>query len=241
VPAVGAGRSTAQWCLATWPELSFDDGVLLALVCIEGAMTDRRHHLTTADLAAARRRDPATVARIYQAHANALFRFFVASTGDEQLAEDLTGSVFAAALEGLPTFRGPIEALPGWLFSIARHDLSDYRRAQRRSPIQPLDDQLEKLAATGHDQDPEAVALARLRHDDVLAACRQLSAEQREVLLLRMVGLGATEIAEVLGKTPGAVKALQRRGLAQLARLLGALAERKGVRNHDAAFGRIRR
>jgi RNA polymerase sigma factor (sigma-70 family) len=221
--------------------LSFDDGALLALVCIEGAMTDRRHQLTSADLAAAQRRDPATVTRIYRAHANALFRFFVASTGDERLAEDLTGSVFAAALEGLPTFRGPIEALPGWLFSIARHDLSDYRRARSRSPSQPLDGQVEELVQTGHDQDPEAVALARLRHDDVLAACRQLSAEQREVLLLRMVGLGATEIAEVLGKTPGAVKALQRRGLAQLVRLLGVLGERKGVRNHDAAFGRIRR
>jgi RNA polymerase sigma-70 factor (ECF subfamily) len=204
-------------------------------------MTDRRHQLTSADLAAAQQRDPATVTRIYQAHANTLFRFFVASTGDQQIAEDLTGSVFIAALEALPRFRGPIEALPGWLFSIARHDLSDYRRERRRSPIQPLDGQVQEMARTGRDQDPEAVALARLRHDDVLAACRQLSAEQREVLLLRMAGLGATEIAQVLGKTPGAVKALQRRGLAQLARLLGMGAERKGVRNGDAGFPGTRR
>ena len=188
-------------------------------------MTVSRHGLTTADLAAARQRDPATVARIYSAHANTLFRFFFASTGDEQTAEDLTGSAFADALEALPMFRGPIEALPAWLFSIARHDLSDYRRKRSRPPTQPLDDRVEATARTGREQDPEAVALARLRHDDVIAACRLLPAEQREALVMRMVGLGATEIAEVVGKSPGAIKALQRRGLAQLARLLGTVTD----------------
>jgi hypothetical protein len=59
-------------------------------------MPDSRDDLTAADLIAARRRDPATVARIHQAHANGLFRLFLASTGDEHVVENLTGSVFAA-------------------------------------------------------------------------------------------------------------------------------------------------
>ena len=51
---------------------------------------------------------------------------------------------------------------------------------------------------------------------------RELSADQREVLLLRMAGgLTAPEVAEALGKTTGAVKALQHRGLSRLARVLG--------------------
>ena len=58
----------------------------------------------------------------------------------------------------------------------------------------------------------------------VLAALRELSPDQREVLLLRMgAGLSAPEVAETLGKTIGAVKALQHRGLASLARVLGGL------------------
>jgi DNA-directed RNA polymerase specialized sigma24 family protein len=55
-----------------------------------------------------------------------------------------------------------------------------------------------------------------------MAALQQLASDQREVLLLRMFGgLTAPEVAAALGKTTGAVKALQHRGLASLARALG--------------------
>ena len=66
---------------------------------------------------------------------------------------------------------------------------------------------------------------------DVMAALRQLSEDQREVLLLRMAaGLTAPEVAAIVGKTTGAVKALQHRGLASLARVLG-------LRSQDQAGG----
>ena len=99
--------------------------------------------LTAADLVAARRREPAAVTRVYTAYAPALFRFFLAAVGDRPTAEDLTSDVFKSAIEDLPRFRGPVEALGGWLFRIAHHDLSDYRRRQARNPVQPLDDRLE--------------------------------------------------------------------------------------------------
>jgi Sigma-70 region 2 len=75
--------------------------------------------LTMADLAAASRREPAAVSRLYSAYAPPLFCFFLAAVGDRPTAEDLTGSVFAAAIEGLPGFGGAVEALPGWLYRIA--------------------------------------------------------------------------------------------------------------------------
>jgi RNA polymerase sigma-70 factor, ECF subfamily len=178
--------------------------------------------LTAADLAAARRREPAAVTRIYTAYAPALFRFFMAAVSDRHQAEDLTGTAFVSAIEGLPRFRGPVEALGGWLFQIARHDLYDFRRRQGRSRTEPLEENLsEATAATGGD-DPEDLALDRLEHSRVLAAMRQLSEDQREVLLLRMAGgLTAPEVAEILGKTTGAVKSLQFRGLASLSKVLG--------------------
>jgi RNA polymerase sigma factor (sigma-70 family) len=178
--------------------------------------------LTTADLVGARCREPGAVTRIYTAYAPALFRFFLAAVGDRPTAEDLTGDVFRSAIEGLPRFRGPVEALGGWLFGIARHDLSDYRRRQARRLVQPLDDLLEEAAlATGAD-DPEELAIERIEGDRVLAALRQLSPDQREVLLLRLAAnLTAPEVARILHKSTEAVKALQRRGLARLARLLG--------------------
>jgi RNA polymerase sigma-70 factor, ECF subfamily len=184
--------------------------------------TSSRVGLTPADLVGARRREPGAVTRIYMAYAPALFRFFMAAVGDRHLAEDLTGNAFVSAIEGLPRFRGPVEALGGWLFQIARHDLYDYRRKQGRSRVEPLDDNLEEAAAATGSVDPEDAAIDRLESTRVRAALRELSSDQREVLLLRMAaGLTAPEVAATLGKTTGAVKALQHRGLASLARLLG--------------------
>ena len=178
--------------------------------------------LTATDLADARRREPAAVTRIYTAYAPALYRFFMAAVSDRHLAEDLTGTAFVSAIEALPRFRGPIEALGGWLFQIARHDLYDYRRKQARSRIEPLEDNLNEAALADGGVDPEELAIERLEGTRVLAALRELSSDQREVLLLRMAGgLTAPEVADILGKTTGAVKALQHRGLASLARVLG--------------------
>jgi RNA polymerase sigma-70 factor (ECF subfamily) len=162
------------------------------------------------------------VTRIYTAYAPALFRFFVAAVGDRPTAEDLTGDVFKGAIEGLPRFRGPVEALGGWLFQIARHDLSDYRRRQARSLVQPLGDPVQQAAPAGGAMDPEELALDRVEGERVLAALRQLTSDQREVLLLRLAAdLTAPEVAGILHKSTEAVKALQHRGLVSLARVLG--------------------
>jgi RNA polymerase sigma-70 factor, ECF subfamily len=160
------------------------------------------------------------VTRVYTAYAPALFRFFMAAVEDRPTSEDLTGDVFKSAIEGLPRFRGPVGALGGWLFRIARHDLSDYRRRQARNLVQPLEDLPEAALASGAD-DPGELAIERIEGDRVLAALRQLTSDQREVLLLRLVAnLTAPEVAGILNKSTDAVKALQHRGLASLARLL---------------------
>jgi RNA polymerase sigma-70 factor, ECF subfamily len=178
--------------------------------------------LTAADLVGARGREPAAVTRVYAAYAPALFRFFLAAVGDRPTAEDLTGDVVRSAIEGLPGFRGPVEALGGWLFRIAHHDLTDHRRRQARNLTQPLDGLLDEAALAVGADDPEELAIQRIEGDRVLAALRQLSPDQREVLLLRTAaGLTAPEVAATVGKTTGAVKALQHRGLASLARVLG--------------------
>lgn len=114
--------------------------------------------LTEADLAAARRREPEAVGRVYAVFAPPLFRFFMAQVGNRHTAEDLTGSVFTAAIESLPGFRGPVEALGGWLFRIARHDLFDFRRRQSRARFDPLDDVLDEAALAAGASDPEEPA-----------------------------------------------------------------------------------
>jgi RNA polymerase sigma-70 factor, ECF subfamily len=201
-----------------------------------------REGLTQADLVAARQREPAAVARVYTSYAPALFRFFMASVGNRQEAQDLTGGVFVSVIEGLPGFRGPVEALGGWLFRIARNDLYDFRRKQARSPgITPLEDALDEAAIAAGAEDPEELALERLEGSRVMAAMQQLSDDQRDVLLLRMAaGLTAPEAATVLGKTTGAVKALQHRGLQSLARLLGLRSPREPAESPYPSFDSTR-
>jgi RNA polymerase sigma-70 factor (ECF subfamily) len=182
--------------------------------------------LSAADLEAARERDPRAVALMYQLYAPGLFRFIMASTGNPHTAEDLVAGVFADAIEALPNFRGPADALGGWLFRIARHDLADHRRSLARHPTDRLDDRLEEAAWAEQAPDPEDVAMTNLDAGRVLGAIRRLSPDQQEVLLLRMgAGLSTTQVATAVGKTVGAVKALQHRGLASLARLLAPSGE----------------
>src|SRR4029453_15894452 len=148
--------------------------------------------------------------------------FFRPARGHPPQAEDLPGTAFVSAIEDLPRFYGPVEALGGWLFQIARHDLYDHRRRQARARIEPLEDHLPEAAAATGAADPEELGIERLEASRVLAGLRELAHDQREVLLLRMAGgLTAPEVAQILGKTTGAVKALQHRGLASLARVLG--------------------
>jgi RNA polymerase sigma-70 factor (ECF subfamily) len=70
--------------------------------------------------------------------------------------------------------------------------------------------------------DAEEEALARIGAERVVSVLEALSPDQRAVLLLRVLGdLTVAEVARALGKRPGAVKALQRRGLATVKRELG--------------------
>jgi len=152
--------------------------------------------LTEADLAAARQRQPAAVSRVYSAYAPPLFRFFMAAVGNRQEAQDLTGSVFVSAFQALPGFRGPVDALGGWLFRIARHDLYDFRRKQDRSPgLDLLDDHLDEATATaGATEQPGQQSGTRTRSTD--APLDRLSPQEREVLALLANGWSNRRIAE---------------------------------------------
>jgi RNA polymerase sigma-70 factor (ECF subfamily) len=71
------------------------------------------------------------------------------------------------------------------------------------------------------DEDPATEVIDRLTDEEIIGLLDTVTPEQRDVLLLRLLaGLTIDEIATVLGKTKGAVKALQRRGLLALQEIL---------------------
>jgi RNA polymerase sigma-70 factor (ECF subfamily) len=142
--------------------------------------------------------------------------------------EDLTSEVFVAVLRKLGDFHGDEAGFRSWVFTIAHRRLLDERRRRsRRPPPEHLTDTADAFAPELRAPDDVEGALDRsLGVDRVRALCERLVPGQRDVLLLRLLGdLSIEQVAETLGKRTGAVKALQRRGLLAIGRLL----EREGV------------
>lgn len=130
--------------------------------------------------------------------------------------DDLVGEVFLQVVRDLPRFEGGEREFRAWVLTIAHHRLLD---ARRRWAHRPMEAPLPDAFAGGPGGDVEDEALATIGEERVRRALARLSEEQRNVLLLRVIGdLTVEQVASALGKTPGAVKALQRRGLEALKR-----------------------
>jgi RNA polymerase sigma factor (sigma-70 family) len=166
-------------------------------------------------LAAARTGDEAAWEQLYRDLAPAVVGYLRFSGAPEP--EDLAGEVFLHVVRDLEGFEGGARQFRGWVLSIARHRLLDDHRYRGRRPVDPVAD--EALLAAAPAGDAEAEALERLGEAEVLRLIGRLSRDQQDVLLLRLVGdLTVEEISVAIGKRPGAVKALQRRGLRTVAK-----------------------
>lgn len=134
--------------------------------------------------------------------------------------DDLVGEVFLQVARNLGTFRGDYVAFRSWIFTVAHHRVVDERRYRNRRPVDP-GDVPESALGVGNT---EVEALERLTTGEIIALLATLTPEQRDVLLLRVVGdLRVDEVAAIVGRRPGAVKALQRRGLEKLRRSINTV------------------
>jgi RNA polymerase sigma factor (sigma-70 family) len=136
--------------------------------------------------------------------------------------DGLTNDVFAQVHRNLPRFEGDEQGFRSWVFTIAHHRMIDDRRRANRQP--QLQDELAVEEHTGLG-DVEDDAFAVLAHDRVRDLLRVLSPDQRDVVLLRIIAdLSVEEVARMLDKREGAIKALQHRALATLRRHLDRMA-----------------
>lgn len=127
-------------------------------------------------------------------------------------ADDVASETLLQVVRDLARFDGSESAFRSWVFTIAHHRLIDARRYHNARPADAVDDEQLARSLPAHGFEDEAVAgLGSPELDALLAAA---TPEQRDVLLLRYVAdLSLHEVAEVLGKGYGAVKALHRRAL----------------------------
>jgi RNA polymerase sigma factor (sigma-70 family) len=132
--------------------------------------------------------------------------------------DDVLGEVFLQVARDISRFEGDESGFRAWVFTIAHHRLIDARRYSARRPVDFTSEPPEpgEVADDAADQ-----ALAKIGQDRVHRILATLSDDQRAVLLLRFVGdMSIEDVARAIGKRPGAVKQLQRRGLAAVKRHL---------------------
>lgn len=164
--------------------------------------------------------DPDAVGAVYVVMADRLLGYLMARVRDRATAEDLLEVTFLELLQKGHTIRGGASSIKVWLFRSAYFNVLDHvRKTQRRQ--EDLTDDLAVFDIEDPEIGPEERAISAEVRAMVAEAMRQLSPDQRQVLLLRYVGgLSAPEVAAVLSKTDGAIRSLQHRGERSLAKLL---------------------
>jgi RNA polymerase sigma-70 factor (ECF subfamily) len=166
-------------------------------------------------LAAQALRDADAFALLFDRYWESVFRFCYYRLGDWHQAEDAAGQVFVNAFDSLGRFdsHDRDDAFRAWLFGIARHVVASNVRYLTKHPIAPLDAADDVADATAS---LEEIAIATERHERLRQAMSQMPADQRELLELRLAGLSAAQIGEILGKSQEAVRKAQSRTVGSL-------------------------
>jgi RNA polymerase sigma-70 factor (ECF subfamily) len=143
-------------------------------------------------------------------------------------AEDLASETWLGVVRGIGRFDGSEPAFRAWVFTIARHEVLDWRRRAARRPSEdaPVAGILDPAAS----DDPAAAALEGISTRAALALVATLPADQAEAVTLRVVaGLDVGQVADIMGKRPGTVRVLTHRGLRRLAERVSAGARIPGA------------
>ena len=160
--------------------------------------------------------DEEAVSAVFDTYYQPLYRYIYHHVHHQVVAEDLAGEVFTRMLAQIAKKRGPRRNLRAWLYRVAANLVIDEARRFAHRDHESLDGILADTLQDGGDSlenlARSAIAAERVRH-----ALLDLTEEQRQIVVLKFLeGMSNSEVAEITGKTVGAVKALQHRGIEAL-------------------------
>lgn len=168
-------------------------------------------------LAAAQRGSEAAFSRLWRDSNPALLRYLRVLA--PQVAEDVAAETWLHVVRGLAGFRGDERAWRAWLFTTARRRAIDEVRRSARRPEKALEETLPGQLPTSPDT--AELAIEHIGTRSAMALVARLPAHQAEVILLRVVaGLDNETVAQLVGRTPGAVRVTAHRALRRMAEML---------------------
>ena len=157
----------------------------------------------------AKQGDQKAFSDLYEEYFDKIYRYIVLKIGNETEAEDMTQQVFLNALQSISSYKWQGFPFSSWLYRIAHNQVVDHLRKRSKQPA-TLQEEL-PIASDGRGGiDPEQVTERNFSIEQLLRATEKLTVAQREVISLRFTSdLSTAEVAKIMGKSLGAVKALQ--------------------------------
>jgi len=181
---------------------------------------DPRHlkELADAELISLAATEPAAFGELYERYVDRIYSYIYHRVGNALDSEDLTARTFQRALQHIGRYVDRGAPFSAWLYRIAHNLVANWHRDQGRRKIIAIDDLV--LPAPGRS-DPHRKAIAGEDVEEVRQAVRRLSQDRQALLVLKhSEHLSNAEIAEILGRTEGAIKSLYRRTLISLRRII---------------------
>ncbi len=167
----------------------------------------------------AARLDVTAFGDLYRIYSPQLLRYVASRVTGAQEAEDIANTVFEKAFAAIGRYEPSPAQFSTWLYTIAQNTIIDYYRKRRLPQVD--DPEVQLFAVTDPDGGPEDALLRDERKHVLNQAVMRLTPEQRMVIGCRFYfNLPIHEVAVMMGKTEGAVKALQFRALGRLRRTL---------------------
>ena len=159
--------------------------------------------------------DTVALAEVYDKFYQRIYRYIYCYLGRADAAEDLAANVFTRLLNAARNGNSPRSNLSAWLYRVAHNLVVD---SFRRKPTQDLE--LGEWLDSG-EPDLTHTVEQNLQLERVRAALKQLTEIQQQVIVLKFLeGMDSREAAAILGKSEGAVDALQHRALLALRKVL---------------------
>jgi RNA polymerase sigma-70 factor, ECF subfamily len=160
--------------------------------------------------------DQAALTKLYEDNFDKVYRYAVIRIGDRAEAEDITQQVFTNALKSISSYKMKGVPFSAWLYRIAHNLIVDRARKKARQYTVPLDESL-----TMGSDDPVKQTESKLQVEELVTVMQKLTKAQQEVISLRFVAeMPIAQVAKAMGKTEGAIKALQHSAISALRRAM---------------------
>jgi RNA polymerase sigma-70 factor (ECF subfamily) len=166
--------------------------------------------------------DTDALTAVYEALIEPLTSYLRSQLRDSHMATDLAQETFIELVRACRGLTGGPREIRAWIYRAAQRNVIDHVRYRNRRPEDLIAEAPESPIA---EKGPDELVVDAEQSERIRAALERLSPDQAQVIALRfLAGLSAPEVAAVMDKNEGAVRALQHRGVAALARILRAQA-----------------